>query len=147
MKTNHSGLDIITHFEGFSSTPYKCPAGVWTIGYGSTRHPDGQPVTAATEPIDETEALEWMAGDLADTEKQVAWLITAPLTENQFSALVSFTYNLGAGNLQSSTLRMKLNRENYDGAADEFPKWRRAGGEILAGLVKRRAAERSLFLN
>ena len=147
MKTNQAGLDIITHFEGFSATPYKCPAGVWTIGYGSTRKPSGRAVTAKTKPINETEAIEWMVEDLADTEKQVAWLITAPLTENQFSALVSFTYNLGAGNLQSSTLRMKLNREDYDGAIVEFPKWRRAGGKVLAGLVKRRAAEIELFLN
>ena len=74
-------------------------------------------------------------------------IIKTALTENQFSALVSFTFNLGAGALQRSTLRMKLNRGEVQGAADEFPKWLIAGGRILAGLVRRRAAERALFLS
>ena len=79
------------------------------------------------------------------TEQAVLRLIHVPLTNNQFSALVSFTYNVGSGNLASSTLRQKLNRQEYDAAADEFPKWRRAAGKILKGLVLRRKEEQALF--
>ena len=92
----------------------------------------------------ETETL--LIRDLENSEGWVSRLIKTALTENQYSALTSFTFNVGAGALQRSTLRMKLNRGEYQGAADEFPKWRIAGGRILAGLVRRRAAERSLFL-
>ena len=89
--------------------------------------------------------MDWVRHELARTEYDVSRLINVPLTENQFGALVSFTYNVGSGNLKASTLRQKLNRGDYAGAADEFPKWRRAGGKILRGLVRRRAAERALF--
>jgi len=145
MKTNAEALAIIKHFEGFRSHPYLCPAGVWTIGYGSTFTPDGTPVTKDTPPIDEAAAEAWSYASLADTERQVIALVNVPLTENQFGALVSFTYNLGSGRLQSSTLRAKLNRGDYEGAAGEFWKWRRGGGRILPGLVARRAAEVALF--
>ena len=92
--------------------------------------------------------LKWIAQhyELNHFERGVRRLVNVKLNHNQFSSLVSFSFNLGLGNLQNSTLRMKLNREDYDGAADEFPKWRKAGGRILKGLVRRRAAERSLFL-
>ena len=145
MRTNAAALAIITGFEGFSAAPYQCPAAVWTIGYGSTRCPDGSRVAADTPHLTEAEAMDWVRQELARTEYDVARLINVPLTENQFGALVSFTYNVGSGNLKASTLRQKLNRGDYAGAADEFPKWRRAGGKILRGLVRRRAAERRLF--
>ena len=86
-----------------------------------------------------------MARDLERYERAVGRLVTVSLSENQFGALVSFTYNLGSDNLKASTLRQKLNRGDYRGAAGEFPKWRRAGGRVLKGLVRRRAAERALF--
>ena len=145
MKTNAAALDIITSFEGFSSESYQCPAGVWTIGYGSTRCPDGSRVTQDTAAFTEAEALEWVRHELAHTEYDVARLVRVPLTENQFGALVSFTYNVGSGNLKASTLRQKLNRGDFEGASLEFPKWRRAGGKILRGLVRRREAEKQLF--
>lgn len=145
MKTNAAALDIIKVFEGFRSEPYLCPANVWTIGYGSTRTPDGRPVTKDTPPIDEPTATAWMQAHLDETERQVAALARVGLAENQFGALVSFTYNLGSGALQSSTLRAKLNRGDYEGAAGEFWKWRFAGGRVLGGLVARRAAEEALF--
>ena len=145
MKTNAAAISIIKVFESFSPVPYQCPAGVWTIGYGATRCPDGQAVTQDTPEIDEEEAVRWMQHELCQTEYDVARLIKSALTDNQFGALVSFTYNLGSGNLAASTMRQKLNRGDYEGAAAEFPKWRRAGGKILRGLVRRRAAERNLF--
>ena len=146
MKTNAAALDIITTFEGFSSVPYRCPAGVWTIGYGSTRCPDRSRVTQDTPPLTREEALTWVRHELARMEYDVARLVRVPLTENQFGALVSFTYNVGSGNLKASTLRQKLNRGDVEGALREFPKWRRAGGKILLGLVRRREAEKQLFV-
>jgi lysozyme len=146
MKTGQAGIDLIKRFEGFSSTPYLCPADVPTIGYGNTRRFDGSRVAMDDEPISEADGEALLAHELLSFERSVDKLITAELTQVMFDALVSFTYNLGSGNLQSSTLRMKLNRGNYEGAADEFPKWRKAGGRVLQGLVRRRIAERKLFL-
>ena len=146
MKTGQAGIELIKRFEGFSSTPYLCPADVPTIGYGNTRRIDGSRVAMDDEPISEADGEALLAHELLSFERSVDKLITAELTQVMFDALVSFTYNLGSGNLQSSTLRMKLNRGNYEGAADEFPKWRKAGGRVLQGLVRRRIAERKLFL-
>jgi lysozyme len=146
VKTGESGLEIIKMFEGFRSEPYLCPAGVATIGFGSTRGIDGNRVTLGHSAINRDEAEEMLAHDLQNIEKSVGRLIRVALTQNQFDAIVSFTYNLGSGRLQSSTLRSKLNREDYEGAADEFPKWVKAGGKRLSGLVKRRFVERKLFL-
>jgi lysozyme len=146
VKTGESGLEIIKMFEGFRSEPYLCPAGVATIGFGSTRGIDGNRVTLGHSAINRDEAEEMLAHDLQNVEKSVGRLIRVALTQNQFDALVSFTYNLGSGRLQSSTLRSKLNREDYEGAADQFPKWVMAGNKRLSGLVKRRFVERKLFL-
>ena len=146
MKTGEAGLEIIKMFEGFRSEPYLCPAGVATIGFGSTRGIDGNRVTLGHSAISRDEAEEMLAHDLQNVEKSVGRLIRVALTQNQFDALVSFTYNLGSGRLQSSTLRSKINRADYEGAADEFPKWVKAGGKRLSGLVKRRFVERKLFL-
>ena len=141
---NERGIEIIKSFEGFSSKPYLCPAKVWTVGYGATRGSDGRPVGADMGSVSEAEAL--LVRDLESSEGWVLRLVKKVLTDNQFSALTSITFNVGAGALQRSTLRMKLNRSEYQGAVDEFPKWRIAGGKILAGLVRRRAAEQALFL-
>ena len=145
MQTNASALGLITRFESFSPKPYRCPAGVWTIGYGSTRTPLGARVDEDTGAVTCQEAMAWLMNTLKRTEYAVDRLITLPLTDNQFGALVSFTYNVGPGNLAASTLRARLNRGDTQGAADEFPKWRFAAGKVLAGLVRRRAAERALF--
>ena len=146
MKTGQAGIELIKRFEGFSSTPYLCPADVPTIGYGNTRRIDGSRVAMDDEPISEEAGEALLAHELLSFERSVGKLITAELTQVMFDALISFTYNLGSGNLQSSTLRMKLNRGHYEGAADEFPKWRKAQGRVLQGLVRRRIAERKLFL-
>ena len=144
---NERGIEIVKSFEGISLEPYLCPANVWTVGYGATVGSDGRRIDPDMESISETEAEALLIRDLGSSEGWVSRLIKTALTENQFSALVSFTFNLGAGSLQRSTLRMKLNRSEYQGAADEFPKWRMAGGRVLAGLVRRRASERKLFLD
>ena len=144
---NEHGIEIVKSFEGLALKPYLCPANVWTVGYGATRSSTGGPIDPDMEPISETEAEALLIRDLESSEGWVSRLIKTALTENQYSALTSFTFNVGAGALQRSTLRMKLNRGEFQNAADEFPKWRMAGGRILAGLVRRRAAERALFLS
>ena len=143
---NERGIEIVKSFEGLSFRPYVCAGGVNSVGYGATVGSDGEPIDLDMEPISETEAEALLLLDLESSEGWVFRLIKAALTENQYSALTSFTFNVGCSALMRSTLRMKLNREEYQGAADEFSKWRIAGGRILAGLVRRRAAERALFL-
>ena len=141
MKMGEKGIDLIKHFEGFRSTVYLCAAGVPTLGFGSTHG-----ITMDSPPITEEEGLELLMLDIAKFERGVNRLIDVPLNQNQFDALTSFAFNLGNGSLQASTLRKKVNREDYEGAADEFPRWVFAGGRKLNGLVKRRYAERALFL-
>ena len=113
---------------------------------GCTVSRTGGPIDLDMEPISEAEAEALLIRDLESSEGLVRRLIKTALTENQYSALTSFTFNVGAGALQRSTLRMKLNRGEVQNAADEFPKWKFANKRILAGLVRRRAAERALFL-
>ena len=146
MKVNDAGLTLIKDFEGFRSNWYLDPVGVWTIGYGHTDSA-GSPKYSTSKglKLTEAEATAILARDLARYEADVTRLVKVPLNENQFGALVSFTYNLGAGNLASSTLLRKLNAGDYTGAAGEFPKWVKAGGKTLNGLVRRRAAEQALF--
>ena len=146
MHINERGIEIIKSFEGISLKPYLCPANVWTVGYGATVGSTGGPIDPDMESISETEAEALLLRDLENSEGWVSRLIKAALTENQYSALTSFTFNVGCSALMRSTLRMKLNRSEYRGAADEFPKWKFANKRILAGLIRRRAAERSLFL-
>ena len=146
MITNEDGLKLIKSFEGWRSRPYKDSTGIPTIGWGSTYDVHGYPVTMEHRPIDQDHGTVLQRQGLSHARWAISKLITVPLSQDQFSALVSFTYNVGSGNLQRSTLRMALNRYDYYDAANEFPKWRRAGGIILKGLVRRRAAERALFL-
>jgi GH24 family phage-related lysozyme (muramidase) len=137
------GLNLICKFEGFSPIIYKCPAGYPTIGYGHL-------ITEANKErfldgVDELEALDLLRSDVARAEHAVLRLITVPLSDGQFDALASFTFNLGAGALQRSTLRHKINRGEHDAAPAEFMKWVWAGGRKLKGLVQRRAAEAAQY--
>ena len=143
---NEAGLGIIKTFEGWSSSVYVCPSGRYTIGWGSTWDHKGSPITADQADITEKYGTTLLKREIQHVERAIRRLIKAELTENMFSSLSSFAFNVGTGNLQRSTLRMKLNRGKYEDAADELPKWRRGGGRILPGLVRRRAAERELFL-
>ena len=145
MRCNDAGIEIIKHFEGWSAKGYQDPIGIWTIGYGSIWELCGGRVTAKTPPLSEEEGELLLRRELNHVEKAVDRLIIVELTGNAFSSLCSFTYNLGSSRLKSSTLRAKLNRGDYKGASAEFPKWRRAGGRILSGLVRRRVEERKLF--
>ena len=145
MQCNSRGIAIIKHYEGFYSTPYKCPAGLWTFGYGNIRDKEGQRVTADTAPISDLEGEMLLMEELDTVEGQIKRLAVIPLTENQFSAICSLVWNIGSGRFKASTLRAKLNRGDYEGASAEFPKWRRGGGRILPGLVRRRKSERELF--
>jgi lysozyme len=144
MKTK--SIDIILQFEGFESSPYLCPASIPTIGFGSTRYVDGTPVKLTDESISMDEAIELLYATLSTYEDAVNKNVKAPINQNQFDALVSFAYNVGANNFAKSTLLKKLNKADYLGAADELLRWNRGGGKVLKGLALRRDAERSLFL-
>ena len=145
-KTSDKGIGLIKEFEGCSLAAYRCPAGVWTIGYGHTGKVDGKAVSLGMR-ITQTKAAQLLREDLASFEAAVNAAVKTLITQNMFDALVSFSYNCGAGALRNSTLLRKLNAGDYLGAADEFPKWNKAGGKVLNGLVRRREAERKLFLN
>ena len=141
MRTSEEGVALIKKFEGCELSSYQCSAGVFTIGYGHTLGvEDGDSCT-------QEEADQMLVDDLEEFENYVNDIVETELTQNEFDALVSFSFNVGLGNFQSSTLRSKLNRKDYEGAANEFWKWRRAGGRILPGLVKRRADEKALFVS
>lgn len=135
-------LELIQRFEGFKSTPYRCVAGYTSIGYG---HEILRGETFL-EPISKEEALTLLKKDVIVAELSVCRLISVPLTDGQYDALVDFCYNLGGRRLQISTLRFKLNRKNYLGAADELLRWCYAAGKVWNGLLMRRKAERNLFL-
>ena len=117
-KITHQGLSLIKQFEGFSHTPYVCPAGYLTIGYGHLVRQD-----ETFDHVTEHEADVLLRSDVASAEKAVLRLINVPLSNSQYDALVSFTYNLGAGALQSSTLRRKVNREKHFSVPSEFNRW------------------------
>lgn len=134
------GLDLIRRSEGCRLTAYRCPAGVWTVGYGHT----GPDVTEGMT-ITQERAEELLAADVAEFEKRVQQLVTAPMTQGQFDAMVSFAYNVGLNAFAASTLLRKFNAEDYDGAAAEFARWNRGGGKVLPGLVARRNEERAMF--
>lgn len=141
-----TGLALIKRFEGFSATPYICPAGWWTIGFGAVRGLDGRPVTAATPPVTEEEAETLLRRDVAVAERAVMRLIAVSLSDGRFDALASFAFNLGGGALQRSTLRRKVNREEHDDVPKEFRKWVWGGGRKLPGLIRRREAEATMYL-
>ena len=147
MKINNAGIDLIKKWEGFRSDPYICSGGVWTIGFGATRLLDGRPIQKDTPPVTEQEGLDLLDRQLVSYEKSVSRLIPIDVNENEFSALVSFTYNLGSRSLKASTLRKLIIAGNNEKAADEFPKWCFAGGRKLRGLQLRRLDERRLFLS
>lgn len=133
--------------EGFSATPYQDSAGVWTYLFGSTRDPDGNPVGPDTPPGDQALGLRLLARDLRSAIETIQSDVHVPLTDGEEEALADFIYNVGAGNFEHSTLLRMLNAGDYAGAADQFERWNMAGGKVLAGLVRRRAAERALFLS
>ncbi|MDU4065939.1 lysozyme [Enterobacter kobei] len=146
MQISDKGIALIKQFEGCKLTAYQDSVGVWTIGYGWTKPVDGKPIRAGMTIKQET-AERLLKTGLVSYENDVSRLVKVDLTQGQFDALVSFTYNLGARSLSTSTLLRKLNAGDYAGAADEFLRWNKAGGKVLNGLTRRREAERALFLS
>lgn len=141
MKTSQDGVDLIKHFEGCYLDAYLCPSNVWTIGYGHTKG------VKEGDTIDQEAAEAYLIEDLEEFERHVLRLVEIRLSQNQFDALVSWTFNLGPGNLKASTL---LNRVNFGPLSDvpfQIQRWTRSNGTVLAGLVKRRAAEAALWQN
>ena len=139
MNVSQNCLELIKHFEGFEDTAYLCPANVWTIGYGRTRNvKEGDRIT---EPQAERDLLE----ELEEFKHQVLHSVKVELTQNELDALTSWTYNLGVGNLNSSTLLKKLNTGDKDSVPSEMLRWNKAAGKVLAGLTRRREAEAKLW--
>lgn len=143
-KTGLAGKKLIKEFEGFRAAAYICPAGVPTIGYGTTRI-NGNPVKIGLK-ITTTEADRFLEEDLKTFEDVVNNSVSAEINQNQFDALVCFVYNVGGANFKKSTLLKLVNNGNFTAAADQFLKWNKAGGKELPGLTRRRKAERELFL-
>ena len=159
MKVSNAAKAMIKHHEGVRTRPYRCPALLWTVGVGHVIDPNHAKV-----PLEERRSLPipqgWdriltmaevdalLASDLGKFERGVARLCPAAVnSQGIFDALVSFSFNVGLGNLQRSGLRMKTNRGEYEAAAEEFMKWTKAGGRVLPGLVKRRNDERAMYLS
>ena len=167
MKLSKAGLDLMHKYEGFRNKPYLCPADIWTIGYGHVlyqeqirlpviRPPDNPDVLLRRKyPLKPEDNRVWskqeiddlFSKDVATFERGVLRLVPGCVgRQGSFDALVSFAFNAGLGNLQRSTIRMKANRGDWEGAAEAFMAWTKGGGRVLPGLVKRRQSEIALFL-
>lgn len=138
---------LCKEFEGFRAKPYLCPAGVETIGFGSTRYPDGRKVALEDPPVTRAEAedlLRWQLKHqfLPGVLRACPSLVAHPTALN---AIVDFAYNLGVGRLQTSTLRRRINQGDWEGAREQLMRWVRGGGRVLPGLVRRRKAEAELL--
>lgn len=139
MNISKNGIDLIKKFEGCRLTAYKCPSGVYTIGYGHTSGvKKGQRIT-------QKQAEAYLREDVKKFENGVNKAVFVPLTQNQFDALVSFCFNCGLGAFKNSTLLKKLNAKDYAGAGKELLRWNKASGVVLDGLKRRRQAEKALF--
>lgn len=138
-------VPLIAKFEGLRLQPYKDSAGIPTIGYGTTWYPTGVKVTMSDQSITKEQAESYLRYALGVTEKALDRLVGASLNANQHAALLSFVYNIGVAAFGASTLLKKLNRGDYQGAAEEFMRWDHAGGVEIEGLKKRRKAEAMLF--
>jgi lysozyme len=139
MTYSQDGLHLTEQFEGCKLAAYLDSVGVPTIGYGHTRN------VALGMTCTQEQAEQWLQEDVQTSADAVNRLVTVELTQQEFDALVDFTFNLGAGNLQHSTLLRLLNSGDYKSAAGEFQKWDKAGGKVLAGLLRRRQAEEDMF--
>jgi lysozyme len=149
MRTNKRGLDLIKEFEGFRLTPYLCSADVPTIGYGSTFYENGTKVSLVDKPISRARAEQLLTNTVADFEKKLYPILSGIiLNDNQFSALVSFTFNVGVANFKKSTL-LKIIRENPNDKdiTEQFLRWNKANKKELPGLTRRRQAEAKLYFS
>jgi lysozyme len=167
MKTSDKGINLMHHFEGYRNRPYKCSAKIWTVGWGHAMYADQlalpnvrtgnyagmvrdeYPLRPEDNRVWSKEELVAMfKADLATFERAVLRLVPGVSGyQGRFDALVCLAYNIGSGNLQRSTIRMRANRGDWEGAAESFRVWTKGGGKVLPGLVKRREAEIALFLS
>lgn len=145
MNVNRAGLELIKEFEGFRSKAYKCPAGVWTVGYGHTSAA-GSPIVGPMTVVTREEAEKILERDLDQYENAVASGAKVVLNSNQFSALVSFCYNVGIGAFRGSSVLKAVNAKNWNEVPRRLALWNKGGGKVLPGLVRRRAAEAALFM-
>jgi lysozyme len=148
MKLNNAGYLLITEFEGFSAKPYLCSAKIPTIGYGNTYYSDNKRVTMLDKEITKVQAFE-MFKTIADRfADKVNKLVTSPLNQNQFNALVSLAYNIGTGNFASSTILKKVNKNHNDVSIElEFKKWNKVNKKEVAGLTRRRNYEADIYFS
>ena len=166
MKLSKAGADLMHRFEGCRNKPYLCPAHIWTIGYGHVLYQEQirlpmvrvegyagmirkeMPLKSEDNRVWSKEEIDQLfADDISSFERGVLRLVPSVVgRQGSFDALVSISFNFGLGNLQRSTIRIKANRGDWDGAADAFRVWTKGGGKVLPGLVKRREAEIALFL-
>lgn len=158
MNVSPKAIKMISHHEGVRQNPYKCPAKLWTVGVGHVMFPEQgklkiderdafTPPQEAMRKYSMDEVNDILKADLARFEKGVATYCPVALTQGQFDSLVSFSFNVGLGTLQRSTMRQKVLRGDMEGAAEELLKYCMAGGKILKGLQNRRLDERALFLS
>jgi lysozyme len=158
MKVSAKALEVIRHHEGVRQRPYRCPAKLWTVGVGHVLYPeqgklkiedrDGFPLRPEDYRLYSMEEVNGiLAADLQRFERGVEQFIPVKLTQGQFDSLVSFSFNVGLGTLQRSTLRQKVLRGDMQGAAEELLKYCMAGGKPLKGLQNRRIDERAMFLS
>ena len=141
MKPSNECIELVKHFEGFESEAYLCPANVWTIGYGRTRN------VKEGDVITELQAERDLLEELEEFGEQVLSVVDVELNQNEFDALTSWTYNLGVGNLRSSTLLKKLNAGDKNSVPSEMLRWNKANGKVLNGLTRRRQAEADLWVS
>ena len=146
MITSQEGLNIIEAFEGFKPNPYLCPAGVPTIGIGSTHYADGRAVKLTDVPITLADGWALLRATIRPYEAAISRFVQVPLTQNQFDALVSFTYNVGTEAFRTSTMLGLLNAKDYRGASGEFKRFCHCNGKEDYGLLKRRNKEALLFM-
>jgi len=167
VKTSKIGIDLMHHFEGYRNKPYLCPANIWTIGFGRVLYQeqirlpmvrkegytglirsDYQLKGEDNRVWSKEELVDLFKVDINSFERGVLRLSPNLVShQSKFDAVVSFAYNAGLGNYQRSTIRMKVNREDWTGASEAFMSWVKAGGKEVSGLVKRRKAEVALFLS
>jgi|26BtaG_2_1085354.scaffolds.fasta_scaffold00182_14 lysozyme len=153
LKLSNKGLELIKQFEGFRSAPYRDAVGVWTVGYGNTYYPNGRKVSGSDKPLTIGEAnqlkLDIINKDFAPAVNTLLAdeIKAGKVNQNMFDALVSLSYNIGTGSLSRSSVIRHLKQGNKQKAADAFLLWVKAGGRTLNGLVRRREAERKLFLS
>jgi lysozyme len=141
MKPSKQCIDLVKSFEGFRAIAYKDCVGVWTVGYGTTENVD------AGDEVTEQQAEAMLMEDLLSASQAIDELVDVPLTQAQYDALTSFIYNVGREAFRGSTLLRLINEGRFDAAAAQFQRWNKGGGRVLAGLTRRREAERELFVS